>query len=335
MKLHKKVLAALSIYFIAIGPGCAQSKRNLAIGFYNVENLYDTKDDPEVDDSEFLPGAKNNWSDERYQKKLANLSQVIDSLGGGPSILGLCEVENLGVLEDLVNTSRLKKKQYGIVHENSPDKRGIDVAFLYKKTDFKPIFHRMIRVVKADDPEFITRDIMLVKGLLKQEPFYFFVNHWPSRRGGESQSAPKRMEAAKAARFSVDSILAKNPKAKIVLMGDFNDEPTDSSLVNFLGASLDNTGSLLNLMANLKAAGEGSHYYNNGRHMLDQIVVSKNLLEPKGKIKCQPSSASIFKPTWMQETNPKYLGSPLRTFAGSKYLGGYSDHFPVFVILEY
>jgi predicted extracellular nuclease len=335
MKILKFCKLTAILLLVGAGQNFAQTKKSISIAFYNAENLYDTKDDPEVDDAEFLPEAKNNWTEERYQKKLANLSQVIDSLGGGPSVLGMCEVENRGVLEDLIKTTRLQKKGYEVVHENSPDKRGIDVALLYKKSDFQPVFHKMIRVVKADDPEFITRDIMLVKGVIQKQPIYFFVNHWPSRRGGEAQSVGKRMEAAKAARFSIDTILKSNSQARIVLMGDFNDEPIDSSLTTGLGVSLDGKGDLVNLMADLKAKGEGSHHFNNGRHMLDQIVVSKSLLNSKGKIHYKAGSATIYKPVWMQETNPKYLGNPLRTYAGAKYLGGYSDHFPVYCIMEF
>lgn len=319
-------------------PALSQKKNTISIAFYNVENLYDTKDDPAVDDAEFLPDGKYNWTEDRYKKKQINLSQVIDSLGGGPSILGLCEVENRGVLEDLIATERLAKKNYGIVHENSPDRRGIDVALLYKKDDFTPIFHQMIRVVKDDEPSFITRDIMLVKGNLKNNPIYILVNHWPSRRGGEAQSMAKRFTAATAARLTVDTILKANPLANIVLMGDFNDEPTDSSLVHGLGACAnpdDKQCQLINAMSPLKATGQGSHHYNNGRHMLDQIIFSRSMLDVKSKFHYVNGTATIFKPIWMQETNPKYLGNPFRTIAGQKYLGGYSDHFPVYVIMEY
>lgn len=318
--------------------GEAQGKRGLTLAFYNVENLYDTIDDPQVDDDEFLPAAKSAWNAQRYQQKLKNLSTVIDSIGGGPSILGLCEVENRVVLEDLIGTERLRRKNYGIVHENSPDKRGIDVALLYRKKVFVPLFHKMIRVAKDDDPEFITRDIMLVKGLLRKKPMYIFINHWPSRRGGEELSEGKRLSASRAARFSVDSILKSNPNAAIVLMGDFNDEPGDSSIAKVLGASSmvdQNEGPLFNTMASLKARGDGSHSFSNKWHMLDQIIISKYLILSKKGIRFRQESSSVFRPSWLQDKNPKYQGSPFRTYAGTKYLGGYSDHFPVFCILDF
>lgn len=316
----------------------AQKKTSSTIAFYNCENLFDTKDDPEINDEDFLPESKSQWTEERYQAKLKNLAKVIDSLGGGPSILGMCEVENRRVLEDLTKTEPINKKKYGIVHENSPDKRGIDVAMLYKISDFEPTFHKMIRVSLADDPDFITRDIMLVKGLLNKKPVYFFINHWPSRRGGEEKSEVKRIAAAKAARFSVDSILAAHPKANIVLMGDFNDEPTDTSMKHVLMASMDRNKidhQLFNTMSALKIDGEGSHYYGGERHMLDQIVVTNTILNKNSNPHIRSSSSYIYHPVWLQDQNPKYKGSPLRTYAGQKYLGGYSDHFPVYTVLEF
>lgn len=316
----------------------AQKKSSLSIGFYNVENLYDTKDDPGVDDAEFLPDSKNQWTQERYKKKLENLSQVIDSMGNGPSILGLCEVENREVLEDLIKTDRLKAKEYGIVHENSPDRRGIDVALIYKKSDFKPIYHQIVRLVKEDEPNFLTRDILLVKGSLNNVPVYFMVNHWPSRRGGEGVSVPKRVFAAKTARMVMDTILAKNAQSAIVLMGDFNDEPIDSSIAKVLGASpiLESEKPYcFNLMGPLKAGGDGSHYYNNTPHMLDQIIVTPTLLKENTPMRVKKGSASVYRPIWMQESNPKYKGNPLRTYVGAKYLGGYSDHFPVYCIMDF
>lgn len=321
-------------------PHCsqAQGRKSLTLAFYNVENLYDTIDDPQVDDSEFLPAAKSVWNAQRYQQKLNNLSSVVDSIGGGPAILGLCEVENRVVLEDLIGTEKLRKKNYGIVHENSPDKRGIDVALLYQKKEFVPLFHKMIRVSLDGDSSFITRDIMLVKGLLRKKPLYVFVNHWPSRRGGEEISEVKRLAAAKAARFSVDSILKSDSKAAIVLMGDFNDEPGDSSIAKVLGASASHDKSeepLFNTMASLKAKGDGSHNFSSKWHMLDQIIVSKQLILSNKGLRLRKESSSVYRPIWMQDKNPKYQGSPFRTYAGSRYLGGYSDHFPVFCVLDF
>jgi hypothetical protein len=313
--------------------GKAQS-RNYTVGFYNVENLYDTLNDPQVDDEEFLPGGKNQWTGDRYERKLNNLARVIDSLGGGPSVLGLCEVENRLVLEDLCSKKRLKEKGYGILHHNSPDRRGIDVAMLYKKADFEPLYTQFIRVALADDPEFITRDIFLVHGQLGKEEIYLFVNHWPSRRGGEDVSKPKRMAAAKALRHSIDTILAKKPKAAIVVMGDLNDEPTDASLVEGLKASGNpKSGDLFNTMYALKEKGDGSHSYKEQWGMLDQLIVSSSLLNPKTGLHWQVGSSQVYRPVWMHDKYSKHQGAPYRTYVGPKFIGGYSDHFPVYMVL--
>lgn len=336
--MKQPLISTFILLFLLVFSSEAQKKKQFSIAFYNCENLFDTKDDPAINDEEFLPEGKNQWTEERYRLKLKNLAKVIDSLGDGPAVLGVCEVENRQVLEDLVRTEPIAKKKYGIVHENSPDQRGIDVAMIYQENLFTPIFHQMIRVSLEEDPQFITRDIMLVKGLLNKTPIYFFINHWPSRRGGEEKSILKRVAAAKAARTTIDTILAANPKANIMLMGDFNDEPTDSSMKEVLKASLSQdqvNHQLFNTMGPLKMAGEGSHHFNNGRHMLDQIVISQALIDPKSKLHWKSNSSTIYKPVWMQDQNPKYKGSPYRTYAGAKFLGGFSDHFPVFTVLEY
>jgi endonuclease/exonuclease/phosphatase family metal-dependent hydrolase len=173
--------------------------------------------------------------------------------------------------------------------------------------------------------------------LLFSKPIYFFINHWPSRRGGEEESRAKRIAAAKTARFSIDTILKADPKANIVLMGDFNDSPVDKSIVEFLGASDSPEAKdlvLFNAMAPLAKAGDGSHSYKNEWNMLDQIILSKNLLSPKSKLKYEPNSAAVYRPIWMHDKYSKHQGAPYRTYSGPKFIGGYSDHFPVFVKLR-
>jgi len=329
-----KLLLLLLFAYVEI---FAQKKKECTVAFYNTENLYDTINDPSVDDEEFLPNGKNKWNGEKFEKKIKNLAKVIDSLGDGPSILGLSEVENRYVLEVLVESKKLKKKDYGIVHENSIDKRGIDVAMIYKKADFKPLFHKMARVSLENEPDFTTRDILIVKGLLLKKPIYIFVNHWPSRRGGEDESKPKRIAAAKTARFSVDTIIKSNPNANIILLGDFNDEPTDSSLSEYLKAcdSPETKDlSLFNAMAPLAKAGDGSHSYKEHWGMLDQIIISKNLLAGHSDLAYKLNSAHVYRPVWMHDKYSKHPGAPYRTYAGPKFIGGYSDHFPVFIKLE-
>ena len=334
--MNKKLTLVLAFMAGIVLLAPAQKKGQCVIAFYNSENLYDTINDPNVDDEEFLPEGKNKWTGERFEKKLANLSRVIDSLGGGPSIVGFSEIENKYVLEALIGTKRLAPKNYGIVHHNSPDKRGIDVALIYQKADFEPIFMKPLPVTMENDPNFITRDIVLVKGNLHGKPLYIFLNHWPSRRGGEEESRPKRMASAKVARFSVDSILKKNKNAAIVLMGDFNDEPSDVSIAETLSASSDpKKGELYNTMAPLKAAGDGSYSYKEHWDMIDQLIISRGLVTGKSKLEWVKNSTSVYRPVFMHDKSSKHAGAPYRTYAGPKFIGGYSDHFPVFGIIRY
>ena len=327
--MFRKLLLPL----LLLAASTAMAQKTYTIAFYNSENLYDTINDPDVDDEEFLPAGKNKWTGERYGKKLNNLSRVIDSVGGGPSLLGMCEIENKAVLEDLIKTKRLAGKGYGIVHHSSPDKRGIDVAMIYKTADFEPIYQKGLKVELSDG--YPTRDVLLVKGKLAGKELYIFVNHWPSRRGGEEESKPKRMAAAKAARTSIDSILAKNPNAAIVLMGDFNDTPKDASITEGLQANGDpKKGQLFNSSLALAEKGEGTHSYKEEWSLLDQLIISTGLKTGKSKIQWVENSTSIYRPVWMHDKYSKHAGAPYRTFIGPKFIGGYSDHFPVFLQVE-
>lgn len=299
------------------------------IAFWNVENLYDTINDPKVDDEEFLPGGKKKWTSERYTKKLENLSKVILAMGNGagPDILGMAEVENRNVLVDLTTKTTLVKQKYGIVHYDSPDKRGIDVAMIYKKEKFKVLESKTIYVPMPSDSSF-TRDILLVKGVFgKKDTIYIFVNHWPSRRGGEEASMQRRMIAAAQLHNAEDSIVKKFPGAKILAMGDFNDEPDDKSMVSLKYSTTSTTG-FVDLMDTLKAAGDGSYHYKKEKNMLDQILITHSLQNGKG---IRIVDAHIFRESWM--TGENYKGDPpgpLHMYAGSRYIGGYSDHYPVY-----
>lgn len=327
MKLTMRIILCLLI------TGClgAQQlpKPTARIAFWNVENLYDTINDPKTDDEEFLPNGKMKWSSERYTNKLNNLSKVILAMGNGtgPDILGMAEVENKSVLVDLTTKTGLAKQKYGIVHFDSHDKRGIDVAMIYKKSKFKVLEAKTIFVPMPSDSSF-TRDILLVKGVFgKKDTMYIFVNHWPSRRGGEDASADRRMSAAKKLRNAEDSILKIFPNAKILAMGDFNDEPDDKSIVS-LKATGDSGNGFVDLMDSLKAAGDGSYHYKKEKNMIDQILISPSLANGKGLWIIR---ASIFREPYM--TGENYKGDPpgpLHMYAGSRYIGGYSDHYPVY-----
>lgn len=316
----------------------------LTIAFYNVENLFDTEDDPLINDEEFLPSSKSQWTLERYQAKLIALGRVIDTLGGvgGPDILGLCEVENKKVIEDLIASNLMKAKNYQIIHKNSPDRRGIDVAMIYKADQFKPFRMRWKAINYPEDTSFRTRDILLVSGILpNKDTLHVAVNHFPSRSGGQEGSEPKRIFVAEQLKQLADSILARSPQAKILCMGDFNDEPMDKSLTQHLGGSGDQNFSEGNIFYNpmyaLKQDKKGTHYYRGEFSMLDQFFLTKGLLtNTTGKNKkfvYAANSASIYNPIWMQQQDEKYKGAPNRTYVGPRYFGGFSDHFPVYLHL--
>lgn len=322
------------------------AQKDAMIAFWNVENLYDTIDDPAVKDEEFLPSAKNAWTSQRYSTKLANTAEVILKLndGAGPDILGMAEVENKSVLVDLTTKTPLKKQKYGIVHYDSPDQRGIDVALIYKTKSFKVLSSTHVPVplprgekdTAAPRP---TRDILVVRGILnKKDTICILVNHWPSRMGGTEQSDPKRMAAAKTAERICDSLMKLYPKGEIISMGDYNDEPTDESIRSLVGGP-DPSGfarenaRFVNLMDSIKASGDGTHYYKKEKSCLDQILVTANFREKKSYY---VTGATIFKPDWILAEVYKGDGlSPKRTWAGSRYIGGYSDHLPVYVRVKY
>ncbi len=339
-----KVLIACLFYCVFAQSILAQKPATIA--FWNVENLYDTIDDPDINDAEFLPSAKNAWNSERYNTKLNNTAQVILAINGGsgPDILGMAEVENRGVLVDLTTKTDLKKQKYGIVHFDSPDKRGIDVALIYKTKSFSVLSssHVPVALTRADNDSAAprpTRDILVVRGILnKKDTICILVNHWPSRMGGVEQSDPKRAAAAKTVQRICDSLISLYPTGKIMAMGDFNDEPTNRSVMSICSGQddLPFDGQVMifdNMMDSIKASGDGTHYYKKEKSCLDQILVTPKLRVKKSYY---VSSVAIFKPEWIFAEVYKGDGlSPKRTWAGSRYLGGYSDHLPVYVVLKY
>ncbi|MCB9233028.1 MAG: hypothetical protein H6581_15330 [Bacteroidia bacterium] len=323
-------------------PDSAKKGKFISLGFYNVENLFDLADDPNKNDNEFLPEGTYKWTPENYVVKLGNLARAISDLGDpdGPELLGLAEVENRTVIEDLIATPALEKGGYDIVHAESPDDRGIDVALIYKKKYFRPLVQKSLRVAMADVPDFKTRDILMVKGIFgKKDTVHIFVNHWPSRRGGEAESSPKRELAASVLKSAVDSLLQINSQAKIAIMGDFNDDPNNKSLNEVLQAApLENlkSASLINLMYNMEAeTGMGTLMYQRQWNLFDQVILSKAFFEPKSKSStCIPQSAGIHHPEWMEVADGDWKGAPRRSYIRGEFLkDGCSDHFPVFVHL--
>ena len=289
------------------------SQQIQTVAFYNVENLFDTIDGPN-DDAEFLPAAESKWNTEKYNAKLEHIRQVMAALNM-PMIMGVCEIENRGVLADVIG----QDKRYGIVHYDSPDARGIDVALLYRKDLLRLKSSGKIRFTLPGDSIPTSRDIVWAQYQYKKESLYVLVNHWPSRRSGADESAPRRLMAAQMAGQFIDSLQKNDPKAKIILMGDLNDHPQDAAPQ--LIAS-----KLIPQITKSSGAFGGSYNYKNEWDVLDHIFISPNTLS--GKIQVQTESGKIHDFPYLL-TEYKGQTVPNRTYAGSKYLGGYSDHLPV------
>lgn len=311
------------------------------IAFYNVENLFDTLDDPKTFDDDRTPKGRDKWTENIYLKKSKNIARVIseigkDIVGTSPSIIGLCEVENKKVLIDLINNEELKNQGYGIVHFDSPDERGIDVGLLFNTNRFTPIFTKAYSLyLKRENGETdFTRDHLLVSGYLDKELIHFIVNHWPSRSGGRMRSEKGRILASQLNKKIIDSILATDSKAKIINMGDFNDNPTDKSIKPILktvaNKSKINSDELFNPTEKLYKKGFGSYNYRGKWDMLDQFMISSELLKSSGHFFLK---AGVFNKKYLINQEGKYEGYPFKSFAGGKFLDGFSDHFPIYMLL--
>jgi endonuclease/exonuclease/phosphatase family metal-dependent hydrolase len=314
------------------------------LAFYNLENLFDTINDPiKFDDYSPIMELKTNRG-EAYRRKITNMARVIAEIGkdvthNTPAILGVCEVENKDVLEDIVNDSTLLEKNYGIVHYDSPDSRGIDVALLYQKSLFTPISSSAQELKIYDtqtQKQITTRDQLLVSGKLEGDLIHIIVNHWPSRRGGEARSRPKRVAAAQLNKRILDSLQAQDPYAKVIIMGDLNDDPTNPSIKNVLKAKrkrkkVDFKG-LYNPFEKFYRDGLGTTAYRDNWSLFDQIIVSKTLLE-KDYTSFRYYQAGIFNKNYLITPKGKYKGYPFRSWNDSGFSNGFSDHFPVYIYL--
>lgn len=313
-----------------------ESKHSATLMFYNVENLFDTIDDPVKDDDDFLPTAERKWNSEKYFTKLERLGEVISGVGDEfPAIVGLSEVENLNVLEDLAKVPTLKKGKYGAILIEGPDVRGIDVALLYSRKRFK-VEKSVAIPVKLPEGVRPTRPILHVTGRFKSGPnIHIFVNHWPSRYGGQEQSEPNRIAAAETLRDAVRYIQTDTPEAYIVCMGDFNDYPGNRSVSEVLNAgTLESPGLLINLMKDREEDWRGSYNYRGEWGFLDQIMVSTTLVD--GLIPdVLPEETGVYFTEEMIYTNEEGEEYPARSYGGTNYYGGYSDHLPVYTILKY
>ncbi len=308
---------------------------SIRVAFYNVENLFDPTNDSTKNDDEFTPEGMRNWSDYRYREKSNRMAKAILSIGEweAPDVVGLAEVENRKVVVDLTQTEVLRKFNYEVVHYESPDRRGIDVAMIYRKDKLNLIYSKPIPVLMPEDPSFATRDVLYAKLVTTgKDTIHIMYCHWPSRYGGQAQSEPKRILAAQTVRGVTDSIFGFDKDAKIVIAGDFNDEWNNISLRNYLTNSTDSAFTLVNLMAQLPAS-QGSHRYRGVWSYLDQVIVSKSLMDGKD-LDLYNLKAEICNHEFLLEKDEKYPGQkPFRSFIGMKYHGGFSDHLPIYIDL--
>lgn len=341
LNMKKRLLTVLALFFAITCSITAQNDFSKAVvGFYNLENLFDTINDPNKNDEQFLPEGSYQWTSQRYLQKLDRLSQVIADmmkLEGGLVVLGVSEVENEQVLLDLVATERLRPFGLKVCHHESPDRRGVDVSFLYNPARFRVIDTAAFPLVVPDQPEFISRDQWLMTGILDgSDTLYILVNHWPSKSGGERRSLPGRLAAGSLSHDIATGILAKHPSAKIIIMGDLNDNPNSKAIMENLGTKTNTKNlthnDLYNPMWKMYRDGIGSYAYRDSWEMLDNIIISGGLVTPAKGYRYQ--SAHVFRKSYLFTKSGSYMDYPFRMYAGGVYQGGYSDHLPVYIILN-
>ena len=354
MKRFITILALL----LAVSPAFAQTggKKSYVIGFYNLENLFDTYHDEGKNDYEYLPDGANEWTDFKYQKKLANMARVIramrDENKAYHAVLGVSEIENRHVLEDLVAEPAIADANYQIVHYDGPDRRGVDVGLLYRPELFTVLESKSIPfnfdstldfgMTQEEKDAFRTRDLLMVRGLLGGEMFAFFVAHLPSRLG--EKSGALRSRGGQMMYEESVRLMQEFPGIKIVAMGDMNDNPTDDSMAVWMHGreKPEEVGQMdfFSPFVSMLKAGYSSLYYRGGNNIYDILVVNEALLNaPKGTLKIQPIVkkkyyARIFNPPFMVQQEGQYAGQPLRTFSNGAFVGGFSDHFPTYIVVS-
>ena len=333
--------------FVAVFIACFAQLPHKVV-FYNLENLFDTINDPETHDEEFLPDGAKKWNTYKYHAKLSNMERVLFDIArqdkAFPVVIGVSEVENRLVLEDLASQPKLKHGNYRIVHFDSPDARGVDCAFFYRPDVFKLEGSKAEKFYLPENPNFRTRDLVTMWGTIEGEPFFFLVSHWPSRLGGKEASAYKRNAAAAQCRAIADSVRKINPATKVVMMGDFNDDVTDKSVTEIMGAKPNikklNDGDLYTPFIDMYKAGYGTLAYQDSWNLFDIIVVSENLATGStGSLKLQKGEGTkfygnIFRRDYMIQKEGQYKGYPLRSFVGNNFQNGFADHFPVYIYIS-
>lgn len=314
--------------------------------FYNTENFFDIYDDSLTQDDEFLPGGTRHWTYRRFSRKLNNIYKVVIAVGGAeaPEIIGLSEIENMYVLKRLIYDTPLSKYEYGIIHKDSDDPRGIDVALLFRKDKLELLEKRFIKVTFPQDTIKKTRDVLYFKGQAKRgqtpekDTIHVFINHWPSRYRGQLETEPYRIYAASVLKKKTDSVFKADKNPKIIITGDFNDEPLNRSIKEVLSAGTDPDTILPEKLYNLSCClsqitKSGTYKYKFNWEMYDQFIVSGSLLN-SNKIKTSMNDVHIFNPDFLLEEDNKYSGfKPFRTYYGYKYIGGFSDHLPIILDL--
>lgn len=339
---------SLIVAFILFFSNVVFSQKNYQIktvAFYNLENLFDTINDPtKNDEASPMMGIKENKT-AVYQKKLNNMAKVLSEIGVREAkntavIIGVAEIENRNVLEDLIQTNYLIDKQYSIIQYDSPDLRGIDVALLYQENHFRPTHHETfeLRLWDENGKRIYTRDQLLVTGYLDDELIHIIVNHWPSRRGGEEKSRSKREKAAYLNTQIIEKIKLSDPNPKIIIMGDLNDDPTNSSLKTVLKTKAIKAnvkeGDIYNPMEDMFRRGQNTLVYRDNINLFDQIMfTSPFLTTTKDYSTYKMYETNIFNPQYLTTQTGKYKGYPFRSFSGSNFIGGYSDHYPVYMYL--
>lgn len=354
--MKRSFIVAALLLLMSLSASAQKTQQNYVIGFYNLENLFDIYDDPVKNDSEFLPEGKNKWTQAKYEKKLHNMAKVIRSMADNNkrwhTILGISEIENRLVIEDLVSQPEIADANYQIVHYDSPDRRGVDVALLYKPDQFTYLdsesipfdFNSDIDFSDTDTSYFKTRDILMVHGLIAGEHFAFYVAHLPSRIGGKGGNL--RSRGAEIIYNHSREMEAKYPGIKIVAMGDMNDNPTDDSMAKYLHGQerLENVtpGEFFSPYVSMLKAGYGSLCYQGVWSIYDLELVNYNLAHaPDGGLKIQPVTKNhgkeyygvVFKRPWMTTQKGQYKGYPFRTFSNGAFVGGYSDHYPTYIVI--
>lgn len=354
--MKRSFIVAALLLLMSLSASAQKTQQNYVIGFYNLENLFDIYDDPVKNDSEFLPEGKNKWTQAKYEKKLHNMAKVIRSMADNNkrwhTILGISEIENRLVIEDLVSQPEIADANYQIVHYDSPDRRGVDVALLYKPDQFTYLdseaipfdFNSDIDFSDTDTSYFKTRDILMVHGLIAGEHFAFYVAHLPSRIGGKGGNL--RGRGGEIIYNHAMMMEEKYPGIKIVAMGDMNDNPTDDSMAKYLHGQerLENVtpGEFFSPYVSMLKAGYGSLCYQGVWSIYDLELVNYNLAHaPDGGLKIQPVTKNhgreyygvVFKRPWMTTQKGQYKGYPFRTFSNGAFVGGYSDHYPTYIVV--